>query len=137
MSIQNPVVVAGISDDVPPQPFGIPLTQGGAAVIVTPSGGTGPKPSPQNPAVPTAASVGVTSTTIVAANANRTGLVIVNTSSNVVSLAFGANAAVLDSGITLNATGGTFEMDAYMFTTEAVNAIASGSSSNVSIQEYS
>ena len=87
------------------------------------------------PAAPTAASVGITSAQAVASNANRKGLVLVNTSSAVISLGFG-NAAVLNSGITLPPYG-MFEMDEYTFDTGAVNAIASAASSNLAIQEYS
>lgn len=85
---------------------------------------------------PTAATVGVASAQIVAANANRKGLVLINTSNNVISLAFGAT-AVLNSGITLVGRGGTYVMDEYTFNTSAVNAIASSASSNLTIQEYS
>lgn len=72
----------------------------------------------------------------VAANANRKGLVIVNTSTAVVSLSFGANPAILNSGITLNANGGTWVMDEYTFTTQAVNAISNAATRNLSIQEF-
>lgn len=85
---------------------------------------------------PAAVSVGVTSGTALALNAARKGLILVNTSNNYISLAFGANAAVLYSGITLNPNGGTFEMDAFSFTTGAVNAIASGATSNLAVQEW-
>lgn len=87
------------------------------------------------PASPTAATVGVTSAQAVASNSSRKGLVLVNTSANIISLGFGA-AAVLNSGITLY-PGGTFCMDEYSFDTGAVNAIASVASSNLAIQEYS
>lgn len=86
------------------------------------------------PSSPTAATVGASSGTAVAANASRRGLVLINTSNNRISLAFGAT-AVLDSGITLY-PGGVFEMDPYTFDTGAVNAIASAASSNLAIQEY-
>lgn len=88
------------------------------------------------PASPTAASVGVTSASAVAANASRTGLVLINTSNNTISLGLGA-AAVLSSGITLNPNGGTWEMDNFSFYRGAINAIASGASSNMAIQEFS
>lgn len=85
-------------------------------------------------AAPAAASVGAGSGQVVASNANRKGLTLVNTSGNRISLGFG-NAAVLDSGITLNPGGGVFVMDEYCFSTQAVNAIASGAGSNLAIQE--
>ena len=89
-----------------------------------------------SPLAPTAASVGVTSAQVLAANTSRTGLILVNTSSHTISIAFGAHAAVLYSGITLEPNGGTYEMDVDSFTSQAVNAIASGASSNLAIQEY-
>ena len=92
--------------------------------------------TPLTPSAPASATVGVASGQIVAANGARRGLVVINTSANTVSLAFGSNAAVLNSGITLNASGGTWEMDKDTYTVAAVNAIASGAASNVSIQEY-
>lgn len=83
---------------------------------------------------PAAVSVGVASTAVLGANAARKGLTLVNTSSNTISLAFG-NAAVLNSGITL-VPFGTFTMDAYDYTTAAINAIASAASSNLAVQEW-
>ncbi len=80
--------------------------------------------------------MGAASGVAVALNANRKGLVLVNTSANRISLGFGANAAVLDSGITLMPNGGTFAMDEYSFSTAAINAIASGAGSNLAIQEF-
>jgi len=84
---------------------------------------------------PTQATVGVASGSAAAAQATRKGLVLVNTSGSTISIAFGT-AAVLNSGITLNPSGGTFVMDEYTFTTAAVNAIASAASSNLAIQEF-
>lgn len=84
---------------------------------------------------PAAATVGVTSATAVASNSSRKGLVLINTSANTISLGFGS-AAVLASGITLNPNGGTFVMDEFTFSTAAVTAIASGASSNLSVEEY-
>lgn len=84
---------------------------------------------------PTAASVGVTDGTALAGNANRKGLVLVNTSANLISVAFGT-AAVLGSGITLNPNGGAFVMDEYTFNVGAVHAIAASGSSNLAIQEF-
>ena len=86
---------------------------------------------------PDAASVGVASAEAVAANTSRRYLLLVNTSSNVISLGFGSNAAVLHSGITLNANGGSYEISeaAGNLTTQAINAIAGAAGSNLSIQE--
>ena len=84
---------------------------------------------------PTFDTVGVASAEAVASNGSRTGLVLINTSANTISLGLGA-AAVMNRGITLNASGGTWVMDEYTFTTSAVNAIASAGSSNLAIQEF-
>lgn len=76
------------------------------------------------------------SSTIVAANPSRTGLVITNLSNNRVFLAFGANPAVANNGIAL-LPGGTWTMDKNTFTTQAVNARANtGGANAVSIQEF-
>ena len=88
-----------------------------------------------NSPAPTAASVGVASAEAVAVNTSRTGLILVNTSSAWISLAFGA-AAVLYSGITLAPLGGTFVMDNDTFTTAQIRAIASAAASNLAIQEF-
>jgi len=58
----------------------------------------------------TAVSVGDTSTTILAANANRKYALIVNDSDTVIYLALGAAASV-NSGIRLNANGGAYEIN--------------------------
>lgn len=87
------------------------------------------------PSAPAAATVGAASAQALAGNLNRKGLVIVNTSANTVSLGLGL-AAVLNSGITLP-TGAVWVMDEFTFTTAAIFAIASGASSNISIQEFS
>lgn len=84
---------------------------------------------------PTSTSVGVASAQAVASNSSRKGLILTNTSTNTISLGIGAT-AVLNNGITLNPSGGTFVMDEYNFTTGAINAIAGGASSNLTIQEF-
>lgn len=85
-------------------------------------------------ASPTAVSIGTSSSVAVTANSNRKGLILVNTSSNNISLAFGT-AAVLNSGITLTPNG-SFNMDSFSYTTQEVRAIASAASSNLAIQEF-
>lgn len=85
---------------------------------------------------PAAVAVGVGSALAVAANANRKGLVLTNTSVNNISIGFGANAAVLNSGITLiPAICPQWKMDEYTYSQEAINAIAAGAGSNLAIQE--
>ena len=91
--------------------------------------------TPQTPAAPTSTSVGVTSALIVAANANRTGLVLTNLSNKTISLGLAAT-AVLSSGIVL-APGATWIMDAFTFVTGAINAISTGAASTLAIQELS
>lgn len=86
-------------------------------------------------ASPAATTVGVTSAQAVAANTNRKGLALVNTSANRISLGLGV-AAVLDSGITLYGGGGSWVMGEYDYTTGAVYAIASGANSNLTVQEF-
>lgn len=83
---------------------------------------------------PTAATVGASSAQALASNSTRKGLVLVNTSANTISLAFGAT-AVLNSGITLD-PGASFTMTTNTLSTAAVNAIASAASSNLAIQEF-
>lgn len=83
---------------------------------------------------PASASVGVTSALAVAANANRKGLVLTNLSNKTISFGIGT-AAVLNAGITL-IPNAIWEMDEYTYTTAAINAIASGASATLSIQEF-
>lgn len=83
---------------------------------------------------PTTATVGVATGVVIATNANRKGLTIVNVSANKVSFGLGVS-AVLNSGITLY-PGGVWVMDEFTFTIAAVNGIASAASSVVSIQEF-
>jgi len=85
---------------------------------------------------PTNATVTASSTLIVASNASRKGLAIINITGNPVSLGFGSNPAVLNSGITLTTIGSVWETSEYDFVTSAVNAISSVASNVVSIQEY-
>ena len=94
--------------------------------------GTG---TPHTAASPTFATVGTSSGTVLAANASRKGLVLVNTSINIIYLSFGVT-AVVNSGITLTPYG-SFVMDELTLSTAQINGIASGASSNLAIQEYS
>lgn len=83
---------------------------------------------------PTSGSVGTSSASLVASNANRRGLVLTNRSNNEVSLGVGAT-AVAGSGIVL-APGAVWTMNEYTFTTAQINAIASAAASNVGVQEF-
>lgn len=84
---------------------------------------------------PTVATVGITSATVLAANSSRTAAVFVNNSANVMSLGFGSNAAVLYSGVTLY-QGGSLVLEATDNVQQAVQAIASGASSSLGVQEF-
>ena len=87
-----------------------------------------------SPLTPSNSVVTTASSQILASNANRKGLVIINTGSYTVSLGF-SNAAVANSGVVLYPSG-TFNMDAYSFTTSNVTAIATTANSYVGIQEW-
>lgn len=91
---------------------------------------------PLTPAAPASVSVGLTSTSVLAASAGRKGVYLVNTSTGYISLGFGA-AAVLWKGITLNPGGGVFWIDEYSLVTSAINAISSVAASNLGVQAYS
>jgi hypothetical protein len=84
---------------------------------------------------PVAVSVGVSSASCLVANTSRTSVVFVNTSANVISFGFGANAAVLYSGVTLY-PGGTLTMDISDHVEQAILAIASVAASSLAIQEF-
>jgi len=79
-------------------------------------------------------SVGVASTAVLAANANRIFAELVNDSANVIYLALGA-AAVMNRGIRLNANGGSFEIGLTNLYTGAVKAIAGVAASNLTVSE--
>lgn len=92
--------------------------------------------TPLTGSTPTTATVGTSSSQVVASNASRKGLAIINLSNNAISLGLGANSAVLNSGITLTTYGSVYEMSEYDYVTGAVNAIASAAGSVISIQEF-
>lgn len=83
---------------------------------------------------PTSFSVGVASAQALAANASRDGLMLMNVSNKTISCAFGAT-AVLNTGLTLY-PGGTYSMDQHSLSTAALNCIAGGAASVLSIQEF-
>jgi hypothetical protein len=83
---------------------------------------------------PTVVSVGTATSTVVSANANRKGLVLINTSNKVISFGIG-QAAVSGSGITLQPNG-VWQMDEYTFSTAAINGIATGAASALAVQEF-
>lgn len=85
---------------------------------------------------PVTADAGVASAQLVAINANRRYLSIVNNSDTVIFLGIGA-AAVLNSGIRINANGGVVEFIRNQnLTLQAVNGIHGGAGNkNTTIQE--
>lgn len=86
------------------------------------------------PASPATATAGSSSAIVVAANSNRTGLVITNLGT--VNVFFGQGAAaVLNSGLAL-VPNGTWVMDRYTFYNGAIQAVCA-STSTLAIQEYS
>jgi hypothetical protein len=86
------------------------------------------------PGTPATASVGTTSSTILAANANRKGLILSNTTSYQISFGFG-NTAAYQYGLTIF-PGEKFIMDEFTFYTGAINAVSSNAT-YVGIQEFS
>ena len=90
---------------------------------------------PKTYSAPQTASVGTTSTLILAANANRKGLYLSNTTATQqISFGFNGNAAAYQYGLTLF-PGEKFWMDEYSFSTGAIYAITSGSTTYIGIQE--
>lgn len=87
-------------------------------------------------AAPTQVGVDTSSAEAVAENYNRAGLLLTNLSSGTIYIAFGTNAAVVGSGAVVGADGGSFSMDDFSFTKEAVNAIAHSNNSLLAIQEF-
>lgn len=83
---------------------------------------------------PSSVVVGITSISVVSANALRKGLILTNTSNKTISLGLDGASAVLNTGITLSPNG-VWVMDAYTFTTGEITAIASAASGNLAIQE--
>ncbi len=74
-----------------------------------------------------AVSVGSTTTVAAAANLDRESVVFTNDSDEVIYLSFTDDAA-MNSGIRLNAAGGSYEINTFNYFNGAVNAIcASGS----------
>ena len=84
----------------------------------------------------TAVTVGAATTVAKAANANRKYLLLVNDSDEVVYVKLGA-AAVLNQGIRLNASGGSYEMSGALgnLYTGAVNAICASGSKTLLVTE--
>lgn len=92
---------------------------------------------PQVP-VHSAVSVGTSSGTALAANTARHSALFVNDSSNVIWLNVAGATAVANTGIRLNASGGSYYMsyEEGNLNTGLITAIAAGASSNLLVTEY-
>lgn len=134
LTANQSVNVAQMNGATTPIGAGVEAT---ALRVTLPTDGTGVVTTKKalTASAPTFATVAATSGTAVASNANRKGLILVNTSANIISLGFAGAAAVLNSGVTL-APYGSYEMNEYSFTTGAVTAIASVASSNLAFNEF-
>ena len=82
----------------------------------------------------TAVSVGVTSSTALAANSSAKYRQFINDSPNIIYLSFGGSAAALNTGTRLNANGGSILFDRYV-PTGIVKAIATVAGSNLLVTE--
>ena len=83
----------------------------------------------------TSVTCAATTTVLIASNASRKGLVITNTGARNIFIGIGAS-AVLNQGIFLVQGGGSWVMDDYTFTTQAINGITTTSTSIIAIQEF-
>lgn len=106
---------------------GVVLDADGRQVVVTnpPAGAT-------TSSATTARSVGIADTLVIAANASRREITVVNDGANIVYLALG-RAAVAGNGIRLNANGGSWT-SAYW--DGEVRGIAVTAATNVTIAEF-
>jgi hypothetical protein len=82
----------------------------------------------------TKVTVGSSSTTILAANANRNFAVFVNDSDETIYLDL-SGTAVINSGIRLNANGGAYEINLANMYTGIVTGICSSGSKNITVTE--
>lgn len=103
-------------------------TNNGAAIIVSTK-------TPLTASTPANATVTGTSSQVVASNASRKGLAIINLSTDIIYIGIGTT-ALLGSGIALTQKGSVYEMSEYDYAISAINAISSGTSSAIAIQEF-
>lgn len=85
-------------------------------------------------ATDTKVAVAAASTLVIAANPKRIDLVLVNDSDEAIYLARG-NAAVMNAGIRLNATGGSYEIKYDNMFLGAIYAICASGQKNLTISE--
>jgi hypothetical protein len=86
------------------------------------------------PKDPNSKAVGIVSELVLLENINRSGLILINVSSNRISFGFGTD-AILDKGITLY-PGGVFNMAECDFYSGNIYGIAADINSVVTIQEF-
>jgi len=82
----------------------------------------------------TKVAVDTATTVVLAANPGRKTAVFVNDSNQPIYLAFG-NAAVLNQGVRINASGGSYEINRNNLFLGAINAIAEGGAKNLTVSE--
>lgn len=115
---------------------GLPVKIIEVGAVTLPVSGTVSTKTDLAPSAPTNATVGAASAQAVAANGARKGLHVRNTSTAGQRISLSMNgAATLDDGITLYPQD-VFEMGEYDFDQGAINAIASGASARLSVQEF-
>lgn len=109
------------------------LALGGAAWQAFNSNSTGTLSGGENifftVSTSSAVTVGITSTFLLATSTERQYCAIVNDGSNPIYLSFNDVPAVANSGLRLNASGGSFEIDSNNLYKGALRAIASGGTS--------
>lgn len=91
------------------------------------------RPKKANPGATVA--IAITSTKVINANKNRKSLILTNIGANPIHIGIG-EAAVANQGIYLVSGGGCWEMNNNTFSTLQIYAIAIGSTSTISIQEF-
>src|ERR1035437_8075955 len=134
-TVGNPLHVTGSTAVTQATASLLNATVVGTGTATAPAGGVLTVQGPiQTGNAPVAASVGVASGVVLSANSSRTGLALVNTSANIISIGFGANAAVLYSGITLYPAG-SLTLNILDGCQQAITAIASAAASNLAVQE--
>lgn len=89
---------------------------------------------PINTVTDTKVAVDTATTVVLAANPGRKTAVFVNDSNQPIYLAFG-NAAVLNQGVRINASGGSYEINRNNLFLGAINAIAEGGAKNLTVSE--
>ncbi len=105
------------------------LTDGSKALVVTDLGST-----VSTGVTNTSVTVGATSTAVLSANSDRNFVEIVNDSDEVIYLKLGSS-ATMNSGIRINANGGSFWIGKDNLYTGAITAICASGSKNITVVE--